>query len=96
MPWFWIIAGPNGAGKSTMVEYGVIQRVSNVELVQLNADVRARAILSVNPRETDAALLAAREIDAAVVDCIDRGIDFLVETVLSTDKISRRCATRLR
>jgi predicted ABC-type ATPase len=86
VPWFWIIAGPNGAGKSTLTEAGVVRAAADVELISLNADVRTRQILEADARAVDANLRAAIEIDARVVECIDQGVDFLVETVLSSDK----------
>lgn len=86
MAWFWIVAGPNSAGKTTLVECGVIQIAAGLKLVTLNADVRTRKLLVTDPRAADANLCAAIEIDAGVVACIDTGVDFLVETVLSTDK----------
>jgi predicted ABC-type ATPase len=86
VPWMWIIAGPNGAGKSTLTRYGVIRQTSGLNLVELNADVRASQILASQPDAPDAALRAARDTDAAVIDCIEQGKDFLIETVLSTDK----------
>jgi predicted ABC-type ATPase len=86
MPWFWIVAGPNGAGKSTLVEAGVVSHVLGTDLVNLNADVRTRQILEAAPETVSANLRAAIEIDAEVAACIERGADFLVETVLSSDK----------
>src|SRR5271155_1452065 len=82
----WIIAGPNGAGKSTFTRDGVIREVSGQTLVELNADERAQQILAAQPKIPDAALRAARDTDARVALCITRGEDFLIETVLSTDK----------
>jgi predicted ABC-type ATPase len=81
-----MIAGPNGAGKSTLVERGVVRAAIGFELTSLNADVRTRQILIADPEAVDANLRAAIEIDAMVVKCIDEGADFLVETVLSSDK----------
>jgi predicted ABC-type ATPase len=90
MPWFWIVAGPNGAGKSTLTEAGVARSALGTDLLNLNADVRTRQILAADPAAPDATLRAAIEIDAQVAACIEQGIDFLVETVLSSDKVSRR------
>jgi len=86
MPWFWIVAGPNGAGKSTLTEAGVVRAALGKDLVSLNADVRTRQILGTDPTAPDANLRAAIEIDAQVAACIEQGTDFLVETVLSSDK----------
>jgi len=86
MPRFWLVAGPNGAGKSTLVEAGVVAHALGTSLISLNADVRARQILAEAPDTPDVSLRAAIETDAEVVRCIDRRVDFLVETVLSSDK----------
>ena len=86
MPWFWIVAGPNGAGKTTLVERGLVQAIAGHELVALNADVRTRELLAVDPLMPDANLRAAIEIDSEVAACIERRIDVMVETVLSSDK----------
>ena len=81
-----MVAGPNGAGKSTLVEAGVVSHALGTGLVSLNADVRARAIRAAAPATPDISLRAAIETDAEVMRCIDAGVDFLVETVLSSDK----------
>jgi predicted ABC-type ATPase len=86
LPWFWIIAGPNGAGKTTLVSAGVVSRAAGRPLISLNADVRTAEILAAAPDTPDANLRAAIETDAQVADCIDQRLDFLVETVLSSDK----------
>lgn len=69
-----------------MVEAGVVRHVLGTDLISLNADVRTKQILSDDPRTSDANLRAAVEIDAQVAACIEQGVDFLVETVLSSDK----------
>jgi predicted ABC-type ATPase len=85
----WIVAGPNGAGKSTLTRYGVIPGISGQNLVELNADERAQQILAAEPEISNAALRAARDTDARVARCITQDEDFLIETVLSTDKYIR-------
>ncbi|HLJ06271.1 MAG TPA: zeta toxin family protein [Acetobacteraceae bacterium] len=86
MPWFWIVAGPNGAGKSTLVDAGVAGDALGTDLVSLNADVRTKQILDSHPSTSDANLQAAIDIDTQVADNIEQGTNFLVETVLSSDK----------
>ncbi len=63
-----------------------MQAVVGIDLVTLNADTRARAILDAEPGASGVTLRAAGEIDAEVAACIEQGKDFLVETVLSSDK----------
>lgn len=86
MPRFWIVAGPNGSGKSTLVESGIVGPLLGANLVLLNADVLTREILDADPAVKDANLRAAVEIDDRVAAFIEQGVDFLVETVLSSDK----------
>jgi len=86
VPRFWIVAGPNGSGKSTLVDSGAVNHLLGTDLVYLNADVRTRQILDADPEASNAKLTAAIEIDARVASCIDHGTDFVVETVLSSDK----------
>ena len=82
----WIVAGPNGAGKSTLTRHGVIPEILCLKLIELNADQRAQQILSSEPDATGVELRAAKETDAAVANCIEQDQDFLIETVLSTEK----------
>jgi len=86
MPRFWIVAGPNGSGKSTLVDSGAVDSLLGAGLALLNADVRTRELLDADPTIPNANLRAAIEIDAQVAAHIEAGTDFLVETVLSSDK----------
>jgi len=76
------------------------RRSSGPGLITLNADVRTRELLAADPSIPDANLNAAIEIDAQVADCIGRGVDVVVETVLSFEKyiddIERATALRYR
>jgi predicted ABC-type ATPase len=76
----------NGAGKSTLTRHGVVREVTGQNLIELNADDRALEIRTANPEISEATLRAARDTDAQVAQCITQGEDFLIETVLSTDK----------
>lgn len=83
----WIIAGPNGAGKSSFAGQ-FLHDLGHNNLVKLNADERT---LELRKRFPDAELItlnykAANEIDQAVIDCIETGQSFVVETVLSSQK----------
>jgi predicted ABC-type ATPase len=86
VPWFWIVAGPNGAGKSTLVQSQAIAQLFGDTFVRLNADELTKQILAGNPGYPGANLQAAIETDAAVAQCIENGVDFMVETVLSSEK----------
>ena len=83
----WVIAGPNGAGKSSFAG-NFIAALGHTNLIKLNADERTvqwRAKCPDAPLN-ELNLKAAREIDQEVIDCIDCGNSFVVETVLSSDK----------
>jgi predicted ABC-type ATPase len=86
-PWMWIVAGPNGAGK-TSVATQTFSALNINGLVKLNADVRTAELRVLFPDAPlqSLNLRAAQEIDAQVLDNIENGKDFLVETVLSSPK----------
>lgn len=100
MSWFILIAGPNGAGKSTLTssrEFSDALKVFPGGAVRLlNPDEIAKAYFVSNPGVSlDAAdAYAANAVPAAVEECIARGQNVAVETVLSTDKYEPiiRCA----
>jgi predicted ABC-type ATPase len=83
----WLVAGPNGAGKSTFTgEF--LKTLGMPPLRKLNADE-----VTVSLREKDGQssqdalnLRAAEIVDAQVRESIKNGVDFLVETVLSSSK----------
>ena len=87
MPWMWIVAGPNGAGKSTFTgEF--LRNLGMPPLRKLNADevtaaLRAKDLVS---DQNALNLTAAQIVDSQVEESIKNGVDFLVETVLSSDK----------
>jgi predicted ABC-type ATPase len=86
----WIVAGPNGAGKSTLTNVFLanLRKQGLPELKKLNADEVTAALRAADPFsvQADLNLAAARDIDTQVVSCIESGTNFLVETVLSSDK----------
>ena len=83
----WIVAGPNGAGKSTFTgEF--LRNLGMPPLRKLNADevtaaLRAKDLVS---DQNALNLTAAQIVDSQVEESIKNGVDFLVETVLSSDK----------
>jgi predicted ABC-type ATPase len=85
--WMWIVAGPNGAGKSSFAG-DFITNIGNKNLKKLNADERTVELRKQFPNaaQNDLNLQAAIEIDLEVVNCIDAGKSFVVETVLSSSK----------
>ena len=87
LKWLWIIAGPNGAGKTTFTKE-FLANLGKKDLIALNADDRTQKLRPKYPDKSlpEINLMAARQIDAEVADCIREGKSFLVETVLSTDK----------
>ncbi|MDD4617372.1 MAG: zeta toxin family protein [Alphaproteobacteria bacterium] len=83
----WIIAGPNGAGKSSFAG-DFLADLGHKNLIKLNADELTAALRKKFPdaAQNDLNLQAAIEIDQKVVDYIDAGQSFVVETVLSSPK----------
>lgn len=80
MPDFYIIAGPNGAGKTT-ASYTILPNfLSCFEFI--NADEIANSIAPQEPEKAafDASRIMLRQID----NHIDSGVDFAVETTLSS------------
>jgi predicted ABC-type ATPase len=87
MPWMWIVAGPNGAGKSTFTgEF--LRNLGMPPLRKLNADEVTAALRTKDLASDQNALnlTAAQIVDSQVEESIKNGVDFLVETVLSSDK----------
>ena len=87
MPTMWIVAGPNGAGKSTLTNQ-ILEELDVTTITKLNADEVTIALRADDPDgdQADLNLQAAKIVDQQVLDCINQGADFLVETVLSSPK----------
>jgi len=83
----WIIAGANGAGKSSFAG-DFLTNLGHKDLIKLNADDRTSELRKLNPDAPipELNLQAAIEIDQKVVDYINEGKSFVVETVLSSKK----------
>ncbi len=83
----WIIAGPNGAGKTSFAGR-FLANLGHNNLIKLNADERTLELRKEFPdaEQKDLNYQAANEIDQKVVDCINGGHSFVVETVLSSPK----------
>ena len=81
-----MIAGPNGAGKSSFAEDFIADL--GYSLIKLNADERTVQLREKFPSapQDDLNLKAAIEIDQEVVDCINGGRSFVIETVVSSNK----------
>jgi len=83
----WIVAGPNGAGKTTFTgEF--LRNLGMPPLRKLNADevtatLRAKDLAS---DQNALNLAAAQIVDSRVEESIKNGVDFLIETVLSSGK----------
>jgi predicted ABC-type ATPase len=91
--WMWIIAGPNGAGKSSVAAV-ILAKQRIPGLTKLNADEVNAELRKLYPHLPPERmnLRAAQFIDSIVADCIDHGLNFTVETVLSTDKYRKAVA----
>lgn len=80
MPNLYIVAGPNGAGKTT-ASYTILPEVLNCyEFV--NADEIARGISPLKPEK--ASFEAGKIMLVQIKKHIDQGLDFAIETTLST------------
>ncbi len=80
MPKLYIIAGCNGAGKTTASFTILPQMLGCVEFV--NADEIARGLSPFNPYSVSIA--AGRLMVTRISELIDSGVDFAIETTLST------------
>jgi predicted ABC-type ATPase len=89
----WIIAGPNGAGKSSFAGQ-FLEDLGHRTLDKLNADERTLALRRRFPAvaQNDLNLQAAQEIDREVEEHIAAKHSFVVETVLSSQRVSERAA----
>lgn len=87
MPTMWLVAGPNGSGKSTLVKSAAVRAIT-FGAVFVNPDDIALQMAEARhePLSDDINLEAARLVEARVAGLIEAGDDFLVETVLSTEK----------
>ncbi|MCX6295875.1 MAG: zeta toxin family protein [Bacteroidetes bacterium] len=80
MPILYIIAGPNGAGKTTSAESMLPGVLNCIEFV--NADLIARGISPYNPESV--AIKAGRIMLNRINELMNSGVDFVIETTLST------------
>lgn len=80
MPILYIIAGPNGAGKTTSAESMLPGVLNCIEFV--NADLIARGISPYNPESV--AIQAGRIMLSRINELMNSGVDFVMETTLST------------
>jgi predicted ABC-type ATPase len=87
----WLVAGPNGSGKSTLVASDQVRPfVSDAEFVNPDEIAARLAAQDGTPLTPAIELAAAVAAEARVDACIEEGISFLVETVLSSDKYVER------
>ena len=80
MPNLYIIAGPNGAGKTT-ASYTILPEILNC-YEYVNADEIARGISPLKPEK--ASFEAGKLMLTQVKKNIESGLDFAIETTLST------------
>ncbi len=85
--WMWLIAGPNGAGKSSFAGR-FLDDLGHRDLIKLNADEHTLALRKRFPkaRPSELNLQAAIATDQQVERCVEAGLSFVVETVLSSGK----------
>jgi len=85
--WMWLIAGPNGAGKSSFASKFLVV-LGYADLIRFNADDQAKRLRMDFPKlaANDINLMAVKKVDADVVNAINDGKSFYIDTVLSTPK----------
>lgn len=91
----WIVAGPNGSGKTTLTRTGFVQAALGDHgdpIEAINPDDIAAALRARDPGldPEQVSLQAARTADARVDACIAHRRSFLIETVLSSEKLIPR------
>jgi len=90
--WMFIVAGPNAVGKTTFVSH-FLKNLHYEKLIKLNADEKTLELRQTkeNTGKTldEVNLLAAKETDASVFNCIETDQSFLIETVLSSEKYKK-------
>ncbi len=85
-PEFWLVAGSNGAGKTTLTTAADIRDILG-DLTTINPDAIAKELIASGTVPLDQVDREAVEgAERKVAECIERRENFLVETVLSTDK----------
>lgn len=88
----WIVAGPNGSGKTTLTRAGYLQGVLGPSAEAINPDDITAELRAREPELPPEAanLRAAEDADGRVDAAISENRSFLIETVLSSDKLKAR------
>ena len=83
-PVLCIVAGPNGSGKTTTTEQ-LLKNEWGADSFYINPDNIAKEIFG-DWNSSDAVLKAAQEATDLRYECLDKGVDFVFETVFSSDE----------
>lgn len=83
-PVLCIVAGPNGSGKTTTTEQ-LLKNEWGADSFYINPDNIAKEKFG-DWNSSDAVLKAAREATRLRYECLDKGVDFVFETVFSSEE----------
>ena len=83
-PVLCIVAGPNGSGKTTTTEQ-LLKNEWGADSFYINPDNIAKEKYG-DWNSSDAVLKAAREATRLRYECLDKGVDFVFETVFSSEE----------
>lgn len=83
-PVLCIVAGPNGSGKTTTTEQ-LLKNEWGADSFYINPDNIAKEKYG-DWNSSDAVLKAAQEATRLRYECLDKGVDFVFETVFSSDE----------
>ena len=83
-PVLCIVAGPNGSGKTTTTEQ-LLKNEWGADSFYINPDNIAKEKFG-DWNSSDAVLKAAREATKLRYECLDKGVDFVFETVFSSEE----------
>ena len=83
-PVLCIVAGPNGSGKTTTTEQ-LLKNEWGADSFYINPDNIAKEKYG-DWNSSDAVLKAAREATRLRYECLDKGMDFVFETVFSSEE----------
>ena len=83
-PVLCIVAGPNGSGKTTTTEQ-LLKNEWGADSFYINPDNIAKEVFG-DWNSSDAVLKAARKATEMRYECLEKGMDFVFETVFSSEE----------
>ncbi len=83
-PVLCVVAGPNGSGKTTTTEQ-LLKNEWGADSFYINPDNIAKEVFG-DWNSSDAVLKAAKRATEQRYECLDKGVDFVFETVFSSEE----------